>query len=84
MMIAEQFQRPLCDVLDRDQEIAAAALRALASSHALPHDRIRFEVHNGWITLEGEVEWLHERFEAGETIRRIEGAAGYVNLITVG
>src|SRR5947209_5960204 len=35
-----------------DPEIARAAVQALESRVAIPHDRIKITVRNGWITLE--------------------------------
>ena len=49
-----------------DEDIAKSAVRALEERITVPHDRIKVKVHDGWITLEGEVEWKYQR-EAAES-----------------
>ncbi len=66
-----------------DPEIAAAAHRALSTRRCLPCDRIRIEVRDGRITLEGEVEWLYQCFDAYEAVCHVRDAAGCTNHITV-
>lgn len=44
-----------------DEDIARAALRALEGRITVPRDRIKVTVSDGWITLEGEVEWQYQR-----------------------
>ena len=68
---------------ESDDEIAAAAYRALATRHGIPRDRIHVEVLDGRITLEGEVEWLYQRFDAYEAVCHVGEAAGCNNHITV-
>ncbi len=66
-----------------DGELAAAVARALQSNRRIPPDQIRVEVRNGWVTLEGEVEWLYERFEAHETVSHLKGITGCSTRISV-
>ena len=44
-----------------DPEIARAAVDALKWNILVPHDRITVKVHNGWVTLEGTVNYPFER-----------------------
>ena len=39
-----------------DEDIARAAINALAWNFLVPRDRIKVEVGSGWITLEGDVD----------------------------
>jgi len=66
-----------------DEEIAAAAIRALESDTTVPSDRIRVTVSKGWVTLEGEVEWQYQKLDAERAVRRLTGVRGVANLITV-
>ncbi|HEY4045270.1 MAG TPA: BON domain-containing protein [Acidobacteriaceae bacterium] len=66
-----------------DADIAAAAVRALSWNSAVPADRIKVTVSKGWVTLEGDVEWQHQRQEAEDTVRRLWGVRGVSNLISV-
>jgi osmotically-inducible protein OsmY len=66
-----------------DSDIARAVRQALEWDVFVPDDAIRSTVSNGWVTLEGEVEFLREREDAGKSIRRLAGVKGVWNQITV-
>jgi osmotically-inducible protein OsmY len=40
-------------------------------------------VKNGWLTLEGDVEWNYQRERAEEAVRRVRGIKGIINSIEV-
>jgi osmotically-inducible protein OsmY len=65
-----------------DQDIAAAALKALQESPTVP-DCVRVTVSSGWITLEGEVEWQYQKDAAERAVRYLTGVIGVVNQIKV-
>jgi osmotically-inducible protein OsmY len=66
-----------------DPEIAREAIAAI--QHRLPvvAEQIKAVVRNGWITLEGEVEWEYQRLAAERAVRRIKGLKGVSNTIQV-
>jgi osmotically-inducible protein OsmY len=66
-----------------DADIAAAVLNALKWSSFVPDDRIRLKVEDGWITMEGEVEWQFQKESAANAIRDLIGVRGVRNLIRV-
>jgi len=66
-----------------DADVAEAALRALKWDALVPHDKLTVTVSNGWITLEGEVEWQYQKEDAMRAVRRLSGVTGVTNLITV-
>jgi osmotically-inducible protein OsmY len=68
---------------ESDDEIAAAARRALATNPCIPCERVRVEVRDGRITLEGEVEWLYQCFDAYDAVCHVKQAAGCTNHINV-
>lgn len=66
-----------------DADIAGAALNALKWSATVPDDRIKVLVADGWITLEGTVEFHYQRTEAESAVRNLIGVKGVSNQITV-
>jgi osmotically-inducible protein OsmY len=69
--------------LHTDTDIAKDVAKALESNVLVPDDRIKITVKNGWVTLEGDVDWRFERDEAENTARHVKGVVGVTNLITV-
>jgi osmotically-inducible protein OsmY len=66
-----------------DTDIAEAAVRALKSNLSVPHDKIKVTVREGWLTLEGQVDWQHQKTAAESSVRYLVGVKGVINLITV-
>ncbi|HYB34185.1 MAG TPA: BON domain-containing protein, partial [Steroidobacteraceae bacterium] len=46
-------------------------------------EQIRPVVHQGSVTLEGTVEWIHQREEAEGAVRRLRGVVSVVNSIAL-
>ena len=65
-----------------DTDIAEAAVRALKSNLSVPHD-IKVTVREGWLTLEGQVDWQYQKTAAESSVRYLVGVKGVSNLITV-
>jgi osmotically-inducible protein OsmY len=66
-----------------DPEIARDAVAAIKSQLPLAAEHIKVLVKNGWVTLEGEVEWQYQRNTAADAVRRIKGVKGVSNLIVL-
>lgn len=66
-----------------DPDLARAAVDALKWNILVPDDRIRVKVANGWLTLEGEVDWYYQKEEAERAVRKLRGVKGVTNLVTV-
>jgi len=66
-----------------DADIAHAVVTALSSNVLVPADRIKATVENGWVTLEGQVDWNFEREAAEDAVRYLSGVKGVTNLITI-
>jgi osmotically-inducible protein OsmY len=66
-----------------DPEIARDAVAAIQSELPYSSQHIRVVVRDGWVTLEGQVEWNYSKERAEEAIRRIRGVKGISNLIEV-
>jgi osmotically-inducible protein OsmY len=66
-----------------DTEIARAVRSALEWDAFVPDQRIRSNVSDGWVTLEGDVEYLRESEDAARVVRRLDGVKGVWNQIIV-
>jgi osmotically-inducible protein OsmY len=66
-----------------DPDIARDAVERIKSELPYVWDGIRAIVRNGWITLEGDVEWNYQRERAEEAVRRVRGVRGITNNIEV-
>lgn len=65
-----------------DSDLAQAAAHALRWNAAVP-DGVRASVKDGWVTLEGEVTWHHERLAAERAVSMLIGVSGITNDIRV-
>ena len=72
-------------VLDErpDPQITRDAVSALQAELPYSSDNIKVIVSNGWLTLEGTVEWNYTRERAKSAVTRIRGVKGVTNSITV-
>jgi osmotically-inducible protein OsmY len=66
-----------------DPEIARDAIARLKGELPFSWEKIRLIVKNGFLTLEGEVEWNYQRQRAEEAVRRVRGLKGVTNSIEV-
>jgi osmotically-inducible protein OsmY len=64
-----------------DPEIARDAVAAIKSQLPISSENIKVIVKDGWVTLEGPVEWQYQRNTAEAAVRRIKGVRGVSNLI---
>ena len=62
-----------------DTEIAKAAEHNLRWTTFLPKDQIKVVVHNGNITLSGNVDWEYQRLAAKRAVRDLCGVTGVEN-----
>lgn len=62
-----------------DTEIAQAALHALRWHSLVPDDKIKVEVDDGWVTLNGEVDWPYQLASAEQCVRPLVGVLGVTN-----
>jgi osmotically-inducible protein OsmY len=82
--VANDLEVRLPDIDERpDPEIARDAIARIKSELPYSWEKIRAVVKNGWLTLEGEVEWNYQRVRAEEAVRRVRGLKGVTNNIEV-
>lgn len=75
--------RPVDRFVRTDSEIACAVRNALEWDAMVPNELIQSTVADGWVTLEGQVDYRRERTDAERAIRRLAGVIGVTNQITV-
>lgn len=66
-----------------DPEIARDAVAALEREVPGSAERIKVIVKDGWVTLEGTVEWDWERKKAEHAIQQLRGVTRVTNLISL-
>jgi osmotically-inducible protein OsmY len=66
-----------------DSEIAVDVLNALKSNKDIPFDRVQIEVENGHVTLDGKLEWNHQREAAQKSASNIDGIKVLTNHIII-
>jgi osmotically-inducible protein OsmY len=64
-----------------DPEIARDAVEEIEKNLPYASDHIGVVVRDGWVTLEGSVEWNYQRERAAQVVRRVRGVKGVTNLI---
>lgn len=66
-----------------DNEIATEVLNAFKFNWEVPSDKVKVNVENGWVTLEGELEWNYQKEAAKKAISTLMGVKGVSNNITI-
>jgi osmotically-inducible protein OsmY len=66
-----------------DTEIARAAVDAFKWDTAVPANRIKVKVDDGWVTLTGDVRWDFQRRAAERAVRTLPGVKGIINLVNI-
>ncbi len=66
-----------------DQDIAQAAINAMNWDFEIPKDAITVVVKNGWVTLEGKVDWQYQKDAAKRCVQYLMGVSAVSNDITI-
>ncbi len=64
-------------------EIAKEVTNALESNWSVPSDKVKVEVEDGWVTLEGELPWNYQKEAAKSAVNYLTGVKGVFNNITI-
>lgn len=82
--IAQDIEvRPAGTHKTADDEIAKRAVNTLGWHVTVPKDAVQVKVQNGWVTLNGRVEWQYQKTAAADAIRDLSGVVGVSNMIEV-
>jgi osmotically-inducible protein OsmY len=66
-----------------DSDIATAIAHVLEYNVQIPEGRVHARVQNGWVTLEGEVDYEYQRREVERMVRQIHGVIDVIDTITI-
>ena len=66
-----------------DPDIARDAIASLKAQLPLSHEKIKVVVKDGWLTLEGTVEWQYQKTTAENAVRKVKGVKGVTNVISL-
>ena len=82
--VAEELTvRSYPDSQHTDRDVAEAARQALEWNVATAEKNIQIKVENGWVTLEGQVEWQYQCRSAHDAVAHLLGVKGMINLLTL-
>ena len=84
MAVVQKIEVKLSAVGKRtDTDIAQAIQNAFRWSVLVPKDKIKVKVEDGWVSLEGDVEWEYQKNAARKSVEKLEGVIGVTNNIRV-
>lgn len=66
-----------------DNDIASEILNAYKWNWQVPNDKVKVKVENGWVTLEGELNWNYQKTAAKDAVSKLMGVTGVVNNIMI-
>ena len=66
-----------------DTDIAAEVLNTLKWNWEIPSEDIKVKVENGWVRLEGEVQWNYQREAAKRAVKNLWGVLGVISNINI-
>jgi osmotically-inducible protein OsmY len=66
-----------------DNDVAKEIVNALKWNWEIPQDTVKVRVENGWVTLEGTVEWHYQRDAATNAVKKLMGVTGVSNDIMI-
>jgi osmotically-inducible protein OsmY len=69
--------------IKNDTEIANEIINAWRWNGDVPDDKLKVKVENGWVTIEGQVEWNYEKEAAKKSVEKLFGVVGVSNEIEV-
>jgi osmotically-inducible protein OsmY len=66
-----------------DPEIAREVVQEIQSHVSLPAEKIKATVVNGWVKLEGSIDWQYQKTLAESAVKKLRGVIGVTNNIEV-
>lgn len=66
-----------------DEDIASACVTALKDDYSVPNEKVKVVVSNGWVTLEGQVDWQYQKDAAARAVRFLTGVRGVSNNVKI-
>ncbi|NBC16433.1 MAG: BON domain-containing protein [Bacteroidetes bacterium] len=66
-----------------DVDLARSVRDTISWHVSLPAGQVQVVVHEGWVKLEGQVDWPYQKTMAREAVSKLAGVKGITNLLTV-
>ncbi len=66
-----------------DSALAHHVVEAFKWDIQVPDDKIKVLVRDGWVQLDGQVEWQYQKDAAARAVRNVKGVRGVTNTITL-
>jgi len=66
-----------------DNEIANEVLSAFKWNWEVPSEKVKVKVEDGWVFLDGELNWNYQREAAKKAVSKLAGVKGVSNNITI-
>ena len=82
-IVAEMVVKLSIDGIRSDEELAMAVVNALKWNMVVPDQKIKIQIEDGWLTLEGQLDWQFQKDAAMNAVKDITGLNGISNLITI-
>jgi osmotically-inducible protein OsmY len=82
-VVANDLQVQLSGGPRDDSDVARAIAHVLEWNTQVPEDKVHAQVQNGWVTLDGEVDYDYQRREVERMVRHVRGVVGVTDTITV-
>src|ERR1700757_4301608 len=81
--VANELKVKLAAAPRDDSDIARAIAHVLEWNVQVPEGKVHARVQNGWVTLDGEVDYDYQRREVERMVRQVRGVIGVTDTITV-
>ncbi len=66
-----------------DNEVAGEVVTAFKHNWEIPDEKVKVKVEQGWLTLDGVVQWNYQKEAAKKAVRYLAGVKGETNNISV-
>jgi osmotically-inducible protein OsmY len=81
--VANELEVKLAGAPRDDSDIARAIAHVLENNVQVPEGKVHARVEDGWVTLDGEVDWGFQRHEVERMVRQVRGVTGVTDSIVV-
>ena len=66
-----------------DSDIASEIINTFKWNWSIPEDKIKVKVENGWVTIEGTVNWNYQKESANDAVKNLLGVLVVTNKINI-
>lgn len=82
--VAEEIHVKFSTSLEKnDEDLAGEIISSMKWDWSVPNDKVQVKVENGWVTIDGSVEWNYQKEAARSCAANLIGVKGVTNNVTV-